>query len=310
MRTAPAPVADGVCAPFPLVPRRHFTGVQFGERRGSARGAGSEVAGSRPYRPGDRVATIDWAASARLSAARGEDQFVVREHFAEQVPRVALVCDRRPGMALYPLPFPWLDKRAAAEAAAVLIAASTASVRGELGYADHDSWIPPGASARVAPVRRRVEGTCFDAPPYGLRAGLETLCRHRGLFPSGSFVFVVSDFLEPLPARLWMRLRASQWDVTPVVVQDPTWEQSFPDVGGVLLPLADATTGETRDVRLSAREARKAAAANEARLARTLAGFRRLRFDPILLGTAEPSAVAAAFHAWAARRKRLRRRWA
>lgn len=294
--------------PFPLVPRRRFAGVQFGERRSPVRGAGSEVAGSRPYRPGDRVTTIDWGASARLSAARGENQFLVREHFSEQAPRVALVYDRRPAMALYPPPFSWLDKRAAAEAAVELIAASVASARGELGYVDHDVWIPPRASGRIPLVRRRLEEERFDAPRDGLRRGLETLCRHRGLFSPGSFVFVVSDFLEPPPARTWMRLRASQWDVTPVVVQDPTWEQSFPDVGGVVLPLVDAATGAARDVRLSAHEARAAATANEARLAQTLAGFRRLGFDPVVLGTAQPSAVGAAFHAWADRRRQLRKR--
>ena len=35
------------------------------------RGMGSDVAGSRPYLPGDDVDTIDWGASARLSSARG-----------------------------------------------------------------------------------------------------------------------------------------------------------------------------------------------------------------------------------------------
>jgi len=294
--------------PFALVPRRRFAGVQFGERRSPVRGAGSEVAGSRPYRPGDRVTTIDWGASARLSAARGESQFLVREHFAEQAPRVALVNDRRPAMALYPAPFPWLDKHAAVEAATELLAASTASARGELGYVEHDVWIPPRTSGRLAPVRSRVEAELLDAPRDSLTRALERLCRHRGLFPPGSFVFVVSDFLEPPPARIWMRLRASRWDVTPVVVQDPTWEQSFPEIGGVVLPLADAATGELRDVRLSVGEARATATANEARLERTLGGFRRLGFDPVVLGTAEPSAIAASFHAWADRRRRLRRR--
>lgn len=294
--------------PFPLIPGRRFSGVQFGERRSPVRGAGSEVAGSSPYRPGDRVSTIDWGASARLSAARGADEFVVREHFAEQAPRVALVCDRCPAMALYPQPFPWLDKRAAVERAVDLIAASAADARGELGYADHDSWIAPGSEGRIAPIRRRVEQAPFDAPPDGVRRGLEVLCRHRGLFPPGSFVFVVSDFLSAPPARAWMRLRASQWDVTPVVVQDPTWEQSFPDVGGVVMPFSGAETGAALDVRLTRREARAVAASNEARLEGMLAGFRRLGFDPVVLGTDDPAAIAAAFHTWASRRRRLRRR--
>ena len=45
--------------------------------------------------------SIDWAASARLSSARGTDEFVVRERFADEAPRVIIVCDRRPEMAAF-----------------------------------------------------------------------------------------------------------------------------------------------------------------------------------------------------------------
>ena len=41
------------------------------------------------------------------------DEFVVREFFAEQAPRVAVVVDRGSRMALYADPCPWLDKQAA-----------------------------------------------------------------------------------------------------------------------------------------------------------------------------------------------------
>lgn len=293
--------------PFPLVPRRHFAGVQLGERRSPVRGQGSEVAGSRAYRPGDRVTTIDWGASARLSAARGADEFVVREHFAEQAPRVALVCDRRPAMSLYRRPLPWLDKRAAAEQAARLVAESAGAARGELAYVDQELWLAPGVPGRVDAARVRLAAGATEARD-GLGRALDVLCRHRGLLPPGSFVFVVSDFLEPPPARAWVRLRASYWDVTPVVVQDPTWEQSFPDVGGVVLPFADAKSGAPLDVLVSRGEARALAAANAQRLARTIEGFRRLGFDPVVLGSAKPALVAAAFHHWAERRRRLRRR--
>ena len=77
------------------------------------RGSGTDVAGSRPYRPGDDMDSIDWAASARLSTARGADEFVVRERFAEEAPKIILVCDRRPSMAHFAPPLPWLDKTAA-----------------------------------------------------------------------------------------------------------------------------------------------------------------------------------------------------
>ena len=68
---------------FPLVPRRRLIGLAFGLVQSARRGTGSDVASSRPYQPGDDVDTIDWAASARLSSARGTDEFIVREHFAD-----------------------------------------------------------------------------------------------------------------------------------------------------------------------------------------------------------------------------------
>ena len=51
---------------------------------------------------GDDVKAIDWPASAKLSRARGMDEFVVREHFADEAPRIVVLCDRRPSMSLYP----------------------------------------------------------------------------------------------------------------------------------------------------------------------------------------------------------------
>ena len=107
---------------------------------------------------------------------------------------------------------------------------------------------------------------------------------------------------------IWLKLRALRWDVTPVVVQDPTWEQSFPDVGGVLLPVRDAGSGEVGEILLSGREARARAHANEGRLESALGVFARLGFDPVVLGSSERSAIAEGFDRWASRRRRLRRR--
>jgi uncharacterized protein (DUF58 family) len=285
--------------PFALVPRRRFLGVQFGRRRSSRRGIGDEVAGTRPYRPGDLIAHIHWAASARLSEARGTDEFVVREFFAEQAPRVALVHDRRPGMAIHPPPSPWLDKRAAAEIAGRLIEASAAAEQGEVVSVD-------GALRRPVQRRRTVRaGDAYDAPETSLTVALDALLRESSVLPTGSFVFVVSDFLVPVPARIWMRLRALRWDVVPVIVQDPVWEQTFPPVGGAVLPLADPASGEVHDVRVSAREARERASANEARLEELQARFRRLGFDPVLVDTSDPREIGERFRAWADRRRRL-----
>lgn len=299
--------------PFPLVPRRRFVGVRFGQHRSPRRGQGDEVAGTRPYRPGDRRTWIDWRASAKLSAARGADEFVVREFFADTAPRVAVAVDRRPRMGLYGSPFPWLDKPAAIDAAVRSIGRATIAEGGDLAYVEHRSgrplWWSPGAPRQVLDrLGRRDEEPVYEAAPWSLESCLDVLVRHAPSFSAGTFVFVLSDFVDAAPAKVWLRLRAHRWDVTPVVVQDPTWEQSFPDVGGVLLPVRDAATGEARDVWIARGTARARAAGNEQRLERLLAGFRRLGFDPILLGTADPAEIGKCFERWADRRRRLRRR--
>ena len=108
-------------ATFPLIPRRRVLGLPFGGLHSLRRGLGSDVAGSRPYQPGDDVDKIDWYASARLSLARGTEEFVVREHHAEEAPRVVVLCDRRPSMSVFPEGWPWLRKPEAIRNAVTLI---------------------------------------------------------------------------------------------------------------------------------------------------------------------------------------------
>ena len=128
----PHPAArDDTRVTFTLVPRGRLVGLSFGTMRSYRRGAGSDVAGSRPYQEGDSLHTIDWAASARLSSARQRDEFIVRERFAEEAPRVVVVSDRRPEMAFFQPPVPWLDKAEAMREAIELIIQS-ACARGRL----------------------------------------------------------------------------------------------------------------------------------------------------------------------------------
>lgn len=293
--------------PFELVPRRLFVGTPFGRRRSARRGQGDEVAGTRPYRPGDQRAHIDWPASARLSAARGTDEFVVREFYADEAPCVTIACDRRAGMAVHPAPSPWLDKRGAVETVVRLITASAAAEHADVAYAD-------GARPRPLWLRARAAASPLPSPlaagrdpsEHSLQLAVESLLRQSGAVPAGSFAFVVSDFLVDLPGSTWLRLRALGWDVVPVVVQDPLWEQSFPDVAGVVLPIADPATGRTEDLWINAREARSRAETNERRLDTTLQRFRRLGFDPVLVGSSDSFEIARHFELWAERRRLLR----
>ena len=116
----------------------------------------------------------------------------------------------------------------------------------------------------------------------------------------GSFVFVLSDFLVEPSQELWLRAMQRRWDVVPVVIQDPTWERSFPDAHGVALPIVDAATGRRELLRLSAREARRAARRRTRRgRAAIVDGFHALRIEPVELTSADPEHVLDAFLRWA-----------
>src|SRR5438034_3962690 len=202
------------------------------------RGTGSDVAGSRPYLPGDDIDTIDWSATARLSSARDSDEFIVRERYAEEAPRVLIVCDRRPEMALYPARLPWLHKPDAVRLTVDLIAESTLRARGLVGYLDHADdeafWQPPRSQAGFRAVRdHRLELDDFHGAQDNLVRALGHLEQVRGGLPAGSFVFVLSDFLVAPSEEGWAGA-LGRWDVVPVVIQDPVWEASFPDVSSVV----------------------------------------------------------------------------
>jgi uncharacterized protein (DUF58 family) len=295
-------VAATAVETFPLVPRRPLDGLELGPFRGIRRGRGADPAGSRPYERGDDVRTVDWGASARLSAARGADEFIVRERFVEQAPRIVIVTDRRPGMALYGRP--WLSKPAVLEVCERLIAESAFRSRGLVGELHYGSgetlWLRPTGNPRV--WRTRLPAAGFSAPLGSLADGLDAL-GHARVLPPGSFVFVLSDFLDPVAEETWLAALSRGWDVVPVIVQDRTWEASFPEsVGGLVLPLLDPATGQHGLVRLSRAEALARRAHHEQRLARLGRGFAELDLDPIHLHSEEPDTILAAFLEWASNR--------
>src|SRR5581483_3513427 len=119
---------------------------------------------------------------------------------------------------------------------------------------------------------------------------------------TGTIVFLVSDFLDFPAEEVWNDVLVRGWDVVPVVLQDPTWEQSFPDVSGVCLPLADAT-GNLRPALLTRREAEQRRAGNAARFAAIVDRLEELGLEPVVLGTSDADAVYDAFLAWAEGRR-------
>jgi uncharacterized protein DUF58 len=294
---------------FPLVTRRRLVGLAFGSLQSSRRRTGSDVAGSRPYHPGDDMRTIDWNASAKLSAARSSDEFLVREHYAEEAPRVIIVCDRRPEMELFGDELPWLSKPAVMREAGRLIVDSAHRARGLLGYLDYAQggaepfWRPPHSQQDFWRTKEsRLPHPTFRASPDNLGHAMHHLIDARRALPPGTFVFLLSDFLEPLDEEAWAAALELPWDLVPVVIQDPIWEQSFPPVGSVVVPVLEPATGKLSLLRLSKREARERRTRNEARIAGLLARFTAFGLEPIVLSTADPDDIFRAFLSWAEQR--------
>jgi uncharacterized protein (DUF58 family) len=256
------------------------------------------------------VSTIDWRTSARLSTARGDDEFVVREHFADEAPRVVMVVDRRPSMALYPDWSPWLSKPQVIRAATSAIAESAIAARAAAGYLDWQGgydvpyWIPPRGRNVLPLIQERVGVVRFDAEPGSLERCLAYLSRSAAGLGPGSFLFVLSDFLDPPPHATWIAGVARRWEIVPVVIQDRTWEQTFPSLGPVIVPVADPDTRLPIEARLSRSEARAERERRERTRAELLAGFASLGLDPVLLEESEPDSVLKAFFEWAERRRR------
>jgi uncharacterized protein (DUF58 family) len=296
---------------FTLVPRGRLVGLSFGTMRSYRRGTGSDIAGSRPYQVGDDIHAIDWAASARLSSARQRDEFIVRERFAEEAPRVVIVADRRPELNLHRSPLPWLDKAAALRNAIELIMESTALVGGFVGYLDYAEgepwWLAPQGGRRLWELREEhLPSAAFGAQEGSVGDAIVHLTQHVRAVTPGSFVFVLSDFLDPPAEDVWLMAFERRFDIVPVVIQDPTWEQSFPDVAGISLPVRDPRSGQTHDVRVTRKEAAARRLANAERLERLLLDFERVGLDPLLVSSSEPVEILPAFLDWADMR-RLRR---
>ncbi|MBV8563080.1 MAG: DUF58 domain-containing protein [Actinobacteria bacterium] len=286
---------------FPLVPRRRVIGLAFGGVRSARRGVGSDVAGSRYYVPGDDVAWIDWAASAKLSAARDDDEFIVRELFADEAPRVVVLADRRPSMGIAASELRSLDKPAALRGIIDLIGASARQARSLTGYLDHAEgetyWRPP-RSERYAP-KGTFDARPFRAPEDTVSRGLVHLGERKRDLPTQAFVFVVSDFLVPPEERVWVRALEHRWEIVPVVVQDPRWERTFPDVGGITIPFADPVTRGVAPVHLTRAEAERLRQEHDARWENRMRLFRSLGTEPVVVHAHDDQALLAAFLRWA-----------
>ncbi|MEU7978462.1 DUF58 domain-containing protein [Micromonospora sp. NPDC049081] len=301
-RTAPAPAGPTLADLAPeqrlrrleLTVTRRLDGLLQGQLRGLLPGPGSELAGSREYRPGeDEVRRIDWAVTARTTVPH------VREVDADRELTTWLLVDASPSMEYGTAE---LDKRELSVAAVAAIGFLTAGTGNRLGAqvlgTDGLRRFPArsGRTHLLSLLRALLHAPRADAeppatPPVGpdLAAALAAVQRtavRRGL------VVVVSDFLDGLPddhdtPAPWepaLRRLAARHQVLAVEVTDPR-ELELPDVG--LITLVDPETGRRREVWTGDPALRRryadAATAQRAQVARALrrsgAGHLALRTD-------------------------------
>lgn len=289
-----------------LEPHVRIIGSLFGNSASRRRGQSDDVVSGRPYVTGDDVRRIDWATSARLSAIRGEDHFVVRESYGEEAPIVCFTVDRSASMGLYPREYPWLHKPDAVREMAEVVARAANHYHCPLSFLDDESWHPPSTTTGREQLVELVEGRGYDGGEDTLDSLFGLLRSVEHLLPPGTFIFCCSDFLQVPAERTLAMVADAEWGLVPIIVQDPLWEQSYPEVAaGVALPVID-DDGRFRLLRQSKAEVRRRREANEARMRRLEELFTGYGFPPIIISELGADALAEALRSWNLRRRPLR----
>lgn len=289
-----------------LEPHVRIIGSLFGNAPSRRRGSSDDVVGGRPYQIGDDVRRIDWATSARLSALQDKDHFVVRETYGEEAPIVCFALDRSSSMALYPREYPWLHKPDAVRLIAEVVALSAKHYHCPLAYLDADCWESPSTSTGPGDLMQLLAQGGYERSEDTIDSLFGRLRSVGHLLPGGSFVFCCSDFMQ-LPSKQMLAMAIdAEWELVPIVVQDPLWEQSYPEAAGeVALPVCDEA-GRFRLLRQSRAEVRARRQAHEARLRSLDELFASHGFPPIVLSELGPAALSDALRSWHLRRGLLR----
>jgi hypothetical protein len=189
---------------------------------------------------------------------------------------------------------------------AEVVALSASHYHCPIGFLDADSWRPPTTSTELEDVVQLLDAGSYGRPDDTIEALFARLCSVQHLLPGGTFVFCCSDFMELPSLRTLATVVDAEWELVPVVVQDPLWEQSYPEAAGeVALPVCDET-GRFRLLRQSRAEVRERREANETRLRRLQDLFTNYGFPPIVLSGLGPAALAEALRSWNLRWRALR----
>ena len=264
---------------------RRLDGLLQGDYRSLFRGNGIDLAGLRPYQPGDDVRYIDWNVTARL------DEAYVREYNEDREITAWFLLDLSPSVDFGTLESERLKRTVLVDFVATLARLMTR--RGNrVGAIYLGDGTSPGDGVSHVPARGGRDQVLHlidslmrqprldHAAPTNLAplllAGQNTIKRR-------SLVFVVSDFISTPGWDRPLALLNRRHEVVAVRLSDPR-ETELPDAGSLILQ--DAETGEQIYVNTHDKKFRKrfaeAAAAREAAVGAT---FRRAGVDAVSLST-------------------------
>ena len=244
---------------------------RLGRSQSRLRGAGMEFDQLKEYQEGDRIRTINWAATAR----RGRSPVVVNTYYEEKELTVMLLVDLSASMDFGSVRL--CKKALAAEVSASLVysALVTHNRIGFLGFTSQaDLYWPPRSlwayQRGIPEAILQASSTRAVANIEAAVSALEDRLKHPAL------VFLMSDFLSDDPQQFspaLLRLHRRH-DLIALLITDPR-ESALPP-GSAQMAMRDLETGEVMVYHFSRRNRDAMATAAQARDAQLQQMFRDL----------------------------------
>jgi uncharacterized protein (DUF58 family) len=243
-------------------------------------GNGIDLAGLRPYQPGDDVRYIDWNVTARL------DEPWVRDYHEDRDLTAWFLLDVSPSVDFGTVEDERVKRTVLVDFVATMARLLTRRgnrVGAVLYGGTADRTIPVGGGRRQ--VLRLVRDLMADEPPE--RAPMTDLAPMLAAAGAGikrrSLVFIVSDFISEPGWEKPLNLLTRRHEVIAVRLHDPR-ETTLPDAGPLVLQ--DAETGEQLYVDTGDRAFRERFEAAARRREEGIAtAFRRAGVDALPLAT-------------------------
>ncbi len=208
-----------------IVPRGAAGASGFGLHASRSRGAGLEFAEYRPYVAGDEPQRIDWTLYAR------SDRWYVREAERDSALALWILLDATASMRQADLARPGyrkIDAARALAAAAIELALRQGDRFGLLIAGDSGAPLALGAGSRH---RDRCLLTLERCEARGVWPPERALAPLLERFAGGALVLVLSDFFDPGPVELALRLARAGRDLRTIQLIGAD-ERDFPLRGG------------------------------------------------------------------------------